>query len=186
MAPARRRRRPLEPTALSRRNVLARALWTAVWLLCCRWTPRPMHAWRAWWLRRFGARIGRRVRVYQSCRVWAPWNLEMADDSCLGDDVDCYSLAPIRLGAGAVVSQYCYLCSASHDARLATLPLVSAPIEIGARAWVTADVFVGPGVTVGEGALVTVRSTVLEDVPPWTIASGNPARPVKPRELREA
>lgn len=36
-----------------------------------------------------------------------------------------------------------------------------------------------PGVTIGEGAIVGVNSLVVKDVPPWTIAVGNPARVVK-------
>jgi galactoside O-acetyltransferase len=43
------------------------------------------------------------------------------------------------------------------------------------------------GVTIGEGAIVGARSVVTKDVPPWTIAAGNPARVVKeiPFELRK-
>ena len=174
---------PAREDRVSRANVLARAAWTLVRLTLFRPTPRPLHAWRRALLRLFGARIGRSVRVYQSARVWAPWNLEMADGSCLGDDVDCYNVARVRLGPGAVVSQYCFLCTAGHDSRRAALPLVSAPIDVGARAWLTADVFVGPGVSIGEGAVVTVRSVATRDVPPWTIATGHPAVAVRAREL---
>jgi len=107
----------------------------------------------------------------------------MLENSAMGDRVDCYSVARISIGRSAVVSQYCFLCSASHDSRKQDLPLISAPITIGASAWITADVFVAPGVAIGDGALVTARSTVLTDIPPWTIASGNPAQTVKAREL---
>lgn len=110
----------------------------------------------------------------------------MDDHSCLGDWVDCYCVDKIRIGAHATVSQYSYLCTASHDYEQADLPLVSAPITIGERAWVTADVFVGPGVTIGEGAVVTARSSVFSDIPVWTVARGNPAVPVRARKLRES
>ncbi len=102
--------------------------------------------------------------------------------SCLGDFVDCYNVAPVRIGRQAVVSQYSYLCSASRDYRDQTLPLVRAPIEIQDHAWVTADVFVGPGVVIGAGTVVTARSTVLHDLTDWVVASGNPAIPVNNRE----
>ncbi|MFK7967479.1 MAG: putative colanic acid biosynthesis acetyltransferase [Burkholderiaceae bacterium] len=170
--------------SLSRKNVLARGLWSVVWLLLFRPTPRPMHRWRCFLLRLFGAKISRDVRVYQSARIWAPWNLEMHPGSCLGDDVDCYNVAHICLEEKAVVSQYSYLCSASRDYRIAELPLVSSPITVAKQAWVTADVFVGPGVRIGEGAVVTARSTVLSDIEPWVVASGNPATTVKRREFQ--
>jgi putative colanic acid biosynthesis acetyltransferase WcaF len=62
--------------------------------------------------------------------------------------------------------------------------LITAPITIGAGAWVCADVFVAPGVTIGEGAVAAARSVVVKDVEPWTIVAGNPARVVKKRVLR--
>jgi len=58
------------------------------------------------------------------------------------------------------------------------------PIELGARSWIAADVFVGPGVCIGEGAVVGARSAVFRDVEPWTVVGGNPARFLKRRELQ--
>jgi putative colanic acid biosynthesis acetyltransferase WcaF len=134
-------------------------------------------------LRAFGARIGQGAVIHPSVRIWAPWNLSMERFACLAPDVDCYSVAPIRLGEHATVSQYSYLCGASHDYTRLDLPLTPSPISIGAHAWVCADVFIGPGVTVGEGAVVGARSSVYRDVEPWTVAAGNPARFLKPRKL---
>ncbi|HLF97416.1 MAG TPA: putative colanic acid biosynthesis acetyltransferase [Methylococcaceae bacterium] len=107
----------------------------------------------------------------------------MEEHSCLADNVDCYCVAPIAIGAHATVSQYSYLCSASHDYTLPDLPLTSAPIVIGNGAWVAADVFVGPGVTIGEGAVVGARSSVFRNVEPWTVVAGNPARKIRDRIL---
>jgi putative colanic acid biosynthesis acetyltransferase WcaF len=108
----------------------------------------------------------------------------MGDNSCLGDWVDCYSVDKVKIGAKATVSQYSYLCTASRDFTDPDSPLITAPITLGDRAWVTADVFVGPGVTVGEGSVVTARSSVFRDIPPWSIASGNPAIVVKQRVMK--
>lgn len=166
-------------------NKLARFLWNIIWLFCYRPTLRPMHAWRCMLLRLFGAKIGKGVRVYQSARIWAPWNLEMEDGSCLGDYVDCYCVDTVHLAAGATVSQYSFLCTASHDYTRRSKPLVTAPIYVGAEAWVTVDVFIGPGVTVGEGAIVGARSTVVKDVVPWTVVAGSPPRTLGPRQFRD-
>ena len=169
---------------LSLANKLARSVWQVVWLLLYRPTPRLFHPWRCLLLRLFGAKLGRAVHPYPSARIWAPWNLEMGDHACLSEGVDCYCVAPIRIGAQTTVSQYSFLCTASHDYTRADMPLVTAPITIGERAWLTADVFVGPGVTIGDGAVVTARSSVFADIPPWVVARGNPAVPVKARVLQ--
>lgn len=109
----------------------------------------------------------------------------MGDHACLSESVDCYCVAKIYIGAHTTISQYSFLCTASHDHTLAAMPLVAAPITIGERVWITADVFVGPGVTIGNGAVVTARSSVFGDLPPWMVARGNPAVPVKPRIFDE-
>ena len=169
--------------SLSFRNKVGRAIWNVVWLLFFRPTPRPFHAWRCFLLMIFGARLGKGVHAYPSTRIWAPWNLEMGDHSCLSEQVDCYCVDKIRIGAYVTVSQYSFLCTASHDYTDPSMPLMTAPIVIGERAWVTADVFVGPGVSIGEGAVVTARSSVFSDIEPWVVVSGNPAIPVRTRVL---
>ena len=105
----------------------------------------------------------------------------MGEHSGMGPHVDCYCVDKIELGEHSAVSQYSFLCTATHDYLHADFPLVAAPIRIGARAWVAADVFVGPGVTLGEGAVALARATVLNDVPQWTVVAGCPARFVKHR-----
>ena len=166
-------------------NRLTRALWNLVWALLFRPSPKPFHAWRRFLLRLFGAKIGKGVHVHASVKIWAPWNLRMDDHSCLAPNVDCYCIVPLTVGAHSTVSQYSYLCSASHDFERSSMPLITAPIVIEDQAWVCADVFVGPGVTIGRGAVVGARSNVIKDVEPWTVAAGNPAKFVKKRVLRD-
>jgi putative colanic acid biosynthesis acetyltransferase WcaF len=124
----------------------------------------------------FGAKIANNAYPHPSVKIWAPWNLEMGPLSCLGPDVDCYCVDRVVVGARATVSQYSFLCTATHDYRDLRMPLVTAPIVIGERAWVAADVFIGPGVKIGEGAVVGARSSVFRNVDPWTVVAGNPAR----------
>src|SRR5215212_8592055 len=114
---------------LSGWNKLARKAWGIVWMLLFRTSPRIAFgfAWRRLLLRLFGARIGRGANIYPSCKIWAPWNLEMGDHSCLGNYVDCYSVDKIWIGPHAVVSQYSFLCTASHDIADPHLGLVTSP-----------------------------------------------------------
>jgi len=171
--------------AISWPNRIGRWLWGITWILLFRPSPVIFHGWRRVLLRLFGATVGRCAHAYPSVRIWAPWNLKMADGSCLAPHVDCYCVDKVELGVHATVSQYSFLCTASRDSRRRSLPLISAPIVIGKDAWIAADVFVGPGVSIGEGAIVGARSTVLRDVPPWVLAAGNPAKVVRTRSIED-
>jgi putative colanic acid biosynthesis acetyltransferase WcaF len=112
------------------RNKLGRAVWNATWLLAFRPSPRKCVRWRRFLLRSFGARISHSANIYPSAKIWAPWNLEMKDFACLGPDVDCYCMAPIVIGEHAIVSQYAYLCSGSHDITDPHMKLISAQITL--------------------------------------------------------
>ena len=107
----------------------------------------------------------------------------MGDHSCLGENTDCYCVDRICIGAHSTVSQYSFLCTASHDHTNSAMPLITAPIVIGERVWVAADVFVGPGVAIGDGAVIGARSSVYRNIEPWTVVAGNPATVIKKREL---
>jgi putative colanic acid biosynthesis acetyltransferase WcaF len=108
----------------------------------------------------------------------------MGDHSCLSERVECYSVDEIRIGSQVVVSQETFLCCASHDITSPIMELTYAPIVIGDNAWVASRAFVGPGVTVGEGAVVAACAVVTKDVEPWTVVGGNPAKFIKKRELK--
>jgi putative colanic acid biosynthesis acetyltransferase WcaF len=104
--------------------------------------------------------------------------------SCIGPDTDIYNAAKIVIREGATVSQYSYLCTATHDIRDKNFALYSLPIVLEKKSWVAAKCFVGPGVTVGEGAVVGASASVYKDVPPWSVVGGNPARVINNRIIR--
>lgn len=173
----------LQEKILSKKNKLLRLCWRVVWVIFFRPSPIPFFWWRRFLLKSFGAKIASdKVHIYPSSRIWAPWNLIMERNTCLSHNVDCYNVDLVHLQEGVTVSQYCFLCTASHDYSQKNMPLVTAPIVIQKYAWVTSDVFIGPGVTIGEGAVVAARSTVTKDVLPWDVVSGNPPVIIKKRK----
>lgn len=168
--------------AFSFGNRAYRAVWFFAWLLLYRPSPRPFHGWRRMLLRLFGAQIASDARVYPDATIWAPYNLTMGPGSCLGEASICYNVAKVTFGAHTTLSLYSYLCTASHDYNDKTMPTIAAPITLKPYSWVAADVFVGPGVTVGEGAVVGARSSVFKDVPAWRVVAGSPAKPIGKRK----
>ena len=166
-------------------NKLSRVAWGAARAVLFRPSPRPLWGWRRGLLRAFGATVGRGAKVTPSAKVWLPANLTLGEFATLGEGVDCYCVAPVTVGDHATVSQRAFLCAATHDHRDPHMPLVPVPVTIGDGAWVCAEAFVGPGVTVGAGAVVGARAVATKDVGPWEILVGNPGRVVGRRTLRE-
>ncbi|PZX45750.1 putative colanic acid biosynthesis acetyltransferase WcaF [Roseinatronobacter thiooxidans] len=165
----------------TRREQAGRVLWALV-VIFFRFSPRPLWGWRRAMLRAFGARVGTDVHVYPSARITIPWNLTLGAGCSVGDHAILYALGPITLGPRATVSQYAHLCAGSHDWRDPAMPLTKPPITIGADVWICADVFVGPGVKVGDCAILGARAVVVRDVAPRSIVAGNPARPMGTRD----
>jgi putative colanic acid biosynthesis acetyltransferase WcaF len=166
-------------------GVIARRLcWTVVQSTLFRWSPRPWHGFRARLLRIFGAAIPEpgKVVVFPTVSVVFPWNLELAPRSMVGPEVRIYNLARISLRRGANVSQNCHLCAGTHDYNRWAMPLAARPIVIGENAWLGADVFVGPGVSIGDLCVVGARSVVVKDLPPRSVCAGNPCRVLKERK----
>ena len=170
----------------SARNRLARLAWSIVRATLFRPSPRPLHAWRAFLLRLFGARIGPHARIYPRVDIWAPWNLVCEDVVAVADEAIIYNPAPVHLGSHCVISQQAYLCGASHDLRDPAFPMIWAPIRIGAYAWVCARATVQMGVEVGEGAVLALGAVATRDLDAWTVYAGVPAKPVGRRPRKDA
>ena len=126
-------------------------------------------------LRLFGAKIGRGGKIYPSADIMFPWNLEIGDHAVISWKVIIYNLGKITIGPNTIISQYVHLCAGNHDYKSQDFRLLKTPIVIGKNVWIAADAFVGPGVVVGDNAVVYARSVVVKDVPENTVVGGHPA-----------
>lgn len=164
-------------------NKLERVVWQVAWSLLARWTPPPLFAWRRLVLRTFGAKIGRRARIYASVRIWLPRQLTVGEGAIVGPGVRLYNQGTINIGPRAVISQRAQLCASTHDLGDPDFRLMLRPIVVREACWVAAEAFVGPGVTMGEGAILAARGVLFEDAEPMTIYRGNPAIILKKRQF---
>lgn len=179
--------RPLEGGAsFSIANRLARVAWGLSWLLLARFTPPLLHPWRRLLLRAFGARIAAGARVHGSAVIWLPANLDLGENCLIGPRVRLYNQGRIAIGDRTVISQGAHLCASSHDVRDPHFQLVLRPIAVGADCWIAAEAFVGPGVTLHDGAVLAARGALFQDAEAGMIYRGNPAAAIKPRALGTA
>lgn len=161
-----------------------RALWKCFYWIAYRWMPRFFNGWHRGALRLFGAKIGADVLIYPSALIECPWNLELTNNSVIGDGVRLYALGHIFVGKHSVVSQRAHLCAGSHDYTDPRMPLLRPPITIGHGVWICTEAFIGPGVTIGDRAVIGARSVVTGNLPEDMVCAGNPCRPIKKRIVR--
>jgi putative colanic acid biosynthesis acetyltransferase WcaF len=141
----------------------------------------PGSGWRLWLLRVFGASLGRGVIVKPHVRVKFPWKLKIGNHSWIGEDVWIDNLDWVDIGSHCCVSQGAYLCTGSHRWDSDTFDLDTGSIVIADRCWIGAMTRIAPNARMGEGAVATMGSVVIGEMPAWMVCSGNPAQPVKAR-----
>lgn len=159
-----------------------------LWLLASahvfRRSVMPWYALRRALLRGFGAQVAEGVIIKPQVNITFPWKLGVGAHSWIGEGAWLLNLDRITIGANVCISQRAMLCTGNHDWSDPAFGLINRPITVKDGAWVCANVFVGPGVTIGENAVATAGSVVLADLPPGMICSGTPCVPVKPRAMR--
>ena len=144
----------------------------------------PMSALKIWVLRRFGARIGDRVRIKPGVQIKFPWRLTIGDHVWIGEHSWIDNVASVSIESHVCISQGVYLCTGNHDWSDPSFKLTAAPIYIKRDSWIAARAIVGPGVTIGQGAVLCIGSVAGQSLEPMVIYAGNPARPIKQRIIR--
>ncbi len=161
----------------------------ALWLLCQAlflnsWLPSS--ACRVFLLRLFGAKIGSGVVIKPHVRVKFPWRLVIGDYSWIGEGAWIDNLAEVRIGSHCCLSQGVYLCTGSHDWASERFDLKTSPITIGDHVWLGARSSVAPGVSIGDGAVLTMGGVATKSLSAWCVHSGAAAESVKPRSRTTA
>jgi len=153
------------------------AIWIAAQCIFIR-SQLPGSAHRRLVLRLFGARIGKNVTIKPGVRVKFPWRLSIGDHSWIGEDAWIDNLADVSIGAHCCISQGAYLCTGNHDWHATGFDLRVNSLRIRDGAWIAARAVVAPGVTVGEGSILTLGSVATRNLHAWTINSGSPAKQI--------
>jgi putative colanic acid biosynthesis acetyltransferase WcaF len=133
---------------------LRRFLWSIVQATLFRFSPQRAFAWRRFLLRLFGSKLQSTSYIYPSTVIRDPLLLEVGQHSAIGPGVEVYSVDRIILGDHCTVSMQAFLCTGSHDITHPQMELTHAPIILENGVWVCARAFIGPGVRIGEGAVV--------------------------------
>ena len=133
--------------------------------------------------------LGPRARIASGAivRVGPDAEVAMGAGSVLMHYALVYGDGCVRIGDRVLIGNHSLITSTAHTYEgresIAGQPMRHAPVQIGDDVWIGAYVLVEPGVTIGEGAIVGAHSLVRENVPPYAVVAGVPARLLRMREV---
>jgi putative colanic acid biosynthesis acetyltransferase WcaF len=140
---------------------------------------------KCWILRCFGAQVGEGVRIKPGLRVKFPWRLTIGNFVWLGENCWIDNVATVSIESHTAISQDVYFCTGNHDWSDPNFQLKDAPIYVGEGCWIAARAIIGPGITIGKGAVLCLGSVAYRSLEPMTIYAGNPAQAIKQRQMKE-
>lgn len=113
----------------------------------------------------------------------------VTDELTTGRDCTLNPFTTVRgtvvLGDGVRIGAHTSLLGFNHsmapDRPVFRQPLISRGIRVGDDVWIGSHVVVVDGVTIGDHCVIGAGAVVTKDLPGWTVAVGNPARPLRDR-----
>jgi acetyltransferase-like isoleucine patch superfamily enzyme len=105
----------------------------------------------------------------------------------VGFNYGCYvnGFGGLTIGDRTIIGPYTMIHTANHEMDTGR-PIPEqgwnlGPVDLGPDCWIGMGVCILPGVTIGEGCVVGAGSVVTRDLEPYSVAVGNPAKPIKSR-----
>lgn len=156
-------------------------LWWIVQQVFFAMSPQFFYGWRRFLLRLFGAKIGKGVLLRPSTKITYPWKVTIGDYSWIGEETTLYSLGNIEIGNHVAIAHGVYINTGYHNYEIETFDIHQKKTIIEDQCWITNDVYIAPGVTIGKGCVIGARSSVLKNMPSGWVCYGNPAKSIKLR-----
>ncbi len=136
-------------------------------------------------LQLFGTNLGSGIIIKPKVNIKYPWLLSIGDHSWIGENVWIDNLVPVFIGPNCCISQGAMLLTGNHDYKKSSFDLITGKIELEEGVWVGSQATVCPGVTMKSHSILSVGSVLTNDSDEYTIYQGNPAKPVREREIIE-
>jgi acetyltransferase-like isoleucine patch superfamily enzyme len=148
-------------------------------------THVPSHRVRQTWLRGVGAKIGSGCSIFRGTTVLGAERLVIGDHCAIGWRCVLDARGGLTIGDQVVLASDTQIITADHDPQSERFDVRMSPVRVGDRAWLATRVTVLKGVTVGHGGVAGAGSVVRDDIEPYSIVAGVPARPVarRPQKL---
>ncbi len=124
--------------------------------------------------------IGQGTSIHMGCFITGS-NIKIGNHTVINRGVYLDGRAGITIGNMVNISHQVLIQSLTHDPQCPNFNCKVEPVTIENYCWLGAKALILPGVTIGEGTVIGAGSVVSKDIPPYSIAVGNPARVVNKR-----
>ncbi len=146
----------------------------------------PFSSVKVFWLRVFGARVGRGVVLKPHINIKYPWRLSIGDHSWIGEGVWIDNLDDVTIGDNCCISQGAMLLCGNHNYKKPGFDLMMGKIVLDEGVWIGAKAIVCGGVVCKSHAVLTAGSVATEVLEPYSVYQGNPSVKIKDREITSA
>lgn len=126
-------------------------------------------------LKLFGAKVGKNIVIKPNVNIKYPWNLEIGNNSWIGEGVWIDNLDEVFIGSNVCISQGVKIVTGNHNYKKTSFDLFTKPVVVDNGAWLCAKSIISPGVRIGSHSILSVGSVALTDLEPFSIYRGNPA-----------
>ncbi|MEY3399120.1 MAG: hypothetical protein RL220_1714 [Bacteroidota bacterium] len=164
--------------------LISRVLWYFTGAAVLR-SALPGNSHRRFWLRLFGAKVGKGVVIKPRVIIKYPWKLEIGDHAWIGEQVWIDNLGKVTIGSHSCLSQGAMLLCGNHDYTKIAFDLMVGDITLEDGVWIGARSTVCPGALCRSHSVLSVGSVLVGEMEAYSIYRGNPAVKIRERKMEE-
>jgi len=145
----------------------------------------PFWFWRRLVYHLAGVKIGRRSKIHVFCRFFEPRNIEIGEDTIIGEFCFLDGRDKLKIGSHTDIASQVLIYNSEHDINHPKFEAIQKPVIIDDYVFIGPRAIILPGVKIGKGAVVAAGAVVTKNVPAGVIVGGVPAEVIGERKLKE-
>jgi len=130
-------------------------------------------------------KLGNHVHIGRNVVLWGKGTIEIGDHSIISDYVSILADGNVKIGRDCSIASFTFIIDSNHqiarDRLIHDQAKDTQPVEIGNDVWISASCVIMAGAKIDDGAVIGANSVVSSHIPPYSVALGYPARPIKER-----